>query len=211
MDIHSLYKVFLPYFRGKRLKQFNTLLTPRPEDLMLDVGGYPWVWEGKGFPGRIILSNLTFPAEIASAFPKDPMVVADGMRLPFEDRSVDIVFSNSVIEHLHSFENQKRFAAELSRVGRRLWIQTPARWFWVEPHLMTPFVHFLPKSIQRHLLRYLSVWGLVKKPSQAEVDAFLAEVRLLSYAEMCQLYPDCKIVRERVLGFTKSFIAVRSG
>jgi len=42
------------------------------------------------------------------------------------------------------------------------------------------------------------------------VDAFLAEVRLLTYREMQQLFPDCRIERERFLWlFTKSYIAVR--
>ncbi len=209
MDIHSLYQLFLPHFRAKRFRRFFELMTPGSETVLLDVGGYPWVWAGRGFPGRVIQSNLAFPDGIRADFPQDALVVADGLKLPFEDQSVDIGFSNSVIEHLHSFENQKLFAAEIRRVARNLWIQTPARWFWIEPHLMTPFIHFFPKGMQRWMLRYFSVWGLVKKPSPQEVEAFLSEVRLLTLDDMQALFPDCQILRERVLGLTKSFIAVR--
>jgi hypothetical protein len=53
------------------------------------------------------------------------------------------------------------------------------------------------------------VWGLVKKPSAREVDAFLNEVRLLTLEDMKALFPDCQILKERVLGLTKSYIAVR--
>lgn len=209
MDIHSLYQLFLPHFRARRFRRFFELMKPRPETVLLDVGGYPWVWAGRGFPGPVIQSNLAFPDAIRTDFPKDLLVLADGLKLPFEDRSVDIGFSNSVIEHLHSFENQRLFAAEIRRVARSLWVQTPARWFWVEPHLMTPFIHFLPKAMQRRMLRHFSVWGLVRKPTPKEVDAFLNEVRLLTFDDMKVLFPDCEILKERVLGFTKSFIAVR--
>ncbi len=209
MDIHKLYHLFLPYFRSKRLHRFFQLLAPSPKTLLLDVGGYPWVWEGAKFPGRVIQSNLSFPPAIRKGYPQDLLVVADGLKLPFDDQSVDIGFSNSVIEHLHSFDNQKLFAAELRRVARQLWVQTPARWFWIEPHLMTPFIHFLSKPMQRRMLRYFSIWGLVKKPTRQEIDAFLSEVRLLTAGDMRVLFPDCEILRERVLGFTKSFIAVR--
>jgi hypothetical protein len=121
------------------------------------------------------------------------------------------VFSNSVIEHLSSFDRQMAFACEARRVGRKLWIQTPAKEFFVEPHLLAPFVHFLPVSLQRRVIRRFTVWGIMTKPSPAQVEAFLQEVRLLSFAEMQQLFPDCEIRREVAFGFTKSYVAVRQG
>jgi hypothetical protein len=53
------------------------------------------------------------------------------------------------------------------------------------------------------------VWALVARPTAQEREAFLNEVRLLSYREMQILFPDCRILRERVLFLTKSYIAVR--
>ena len=103
--------------------------------------------------------------------------------------------SNSVIEHLSSFERQQAFASEARRVGRALWIQTPAKEFFIEPHLLAPFIHYFPVSFQRRLIRHFTIWGLVTKPSPAAIESFLQEVRLISFGEMQQLFPDCKIHR----------------
>jgi hypothetical protein len=49
----------------------------------------------------------------------------------------------------------------------------------------------------------------VNRPTQAQVDALVEEYRLLTYREMRELFPDCEIRRERFLGLTKSYVAVR--
>ena len=90
-----------------------------------------------------------------------------------------------------------------------LWIQTPAKEFFIEPHLLTPFIHFLPVSFQRRLIRRFTTWGIVTKPSPSQVESFLQEVRLISFAEMRQLFPDCHIHRDTAFGFTKSYVAIR--
>ncbi|MGC8952722.1 class I SAM-dependent methyltransferase [Chloroflexus sp.] len=41
-----------------------------------------------------------------------PWVVADGRNFSFYDHSFDIVYSNSIIEHLRTLENHKLFAKE---------------------------------------------------------------------------------------------------
>ena len=76
-------------------------------------------------------------------------MAGDGRALPFRDEAFDVVFSNSVIEHVGDAASQRRFAREVARVGRAYWVQTPNRWFPVEQHLLTPLVHWLPKSWQR--------------------------------------------------------------
>ena len=80
-------------------------------------------------------------------------VAGDGRCLPFRDGAFDVVFSNSVIEHVGDAASQERFAREVARVGRGFWVQTPNRWFPVEQHLMTPLVHWLPKRWQRAIVR----------------------------------------------------------
>jgi SAM-dependent methyltransferase len=69
-------------------------------------------------------------------------VRADGRRLPFADNSFDVVFSNAVIEHVGSFEDQLRFVNEHKRVGRHWVITTPNRWFPIESHTNVLFRHW---------------------------------------------------------------------
>lgn len=197
--------------RRRRLAQFVEALAVTPEQLVLDVGGTAPTWllpEMREL--RAVLLNLkAYPLDEAHAG-RLRTVAGDACNLvDYEDDEFEVVFSNSVIEHVGTYENQKRMAAELRRVGKRLWIQTPARSFFVEPHYMTPFIHWFPKEARRKLLRWFTLWGWIYRPSKQRVDDMLAELRLLSYDEMKELFPDCKIRRERFLGMTKSFIAVR--
>ena len=51
--------------------------------------------------------------------------------------------------------------------------------------------------------------ALIARPSREAVDRFLRQTRLLGYREMRELFPDCEIRRERFLGLTKAYVAVR--
>lgn len=209
MNIHALYARISPRFRARRIAKFMELLRPDADTSVIDLGGYPWVWSEANVNFRVVMVNLHVPPGIERYEPQFTMRQGDATQLDFPDRSFEIAFSNSVIEHLGTWEKQREFAREARRVGKRLWIQTPARWFPIEPHLIAPFVHYFPRKIQRWLLRWFTVWGWMTRPTPEQVDAFLAEVRLLTFGEMKQLFPDCEILRERLLGLTKSYVAVR--
>ena len=161
-------------------------------------------------PSQITILNLVDIDSLQSAAPANfTFVKGDGTALTYADNSFDVAYSNSVIEHLGTYENQARFAREICRVSRRIWVQTPARWFFVEPHLITPFIHYLPKNWQQKLLRNFSVWGIITRPSPENVKDLLDEVRLLTYSEFRDLFRDCEIKREKFFFMTKSFIAMR--
>ena len=211
MDIHYIHQLFFPYFRTRRMRRFAAVFRPTSETRILDVGGALYNWQTIDCDARVTLVNIGFSRfKVPSRRPSNvSLALGDGRSLGYADRSFEICYSNSVIEHLFDYESQQRFAAEVRRVGRSVWVQTPARWFFLEPHLVTPFVHYLPKSWQRRLLRHFTLWGWLQRPSPERVDAFLREVRLLTYREMKELFPDCRIERERFLGFTKAFVAVR--
>jgi SAM-dependent methyltransferase len=140
-------------------------------------------------------------------------VAGDGRALPFRDGAFDIVFSNSVIEHVGDVQSQCRFAREVMRVGRGFWVQTPNRWFPVEQHLLTPIVHWLPRTWQRRLVPRFNLWALLVRPAPDRrrfyLDHYLEEVRLLDAAQLRQLFPGAELLRERALGWTKSLVAMR--
>lgn len=191
------------------MARFAAAFGPGEPARVLDVGGSPFNWELSELRCPVVLLNVEAPRDAKALPARFTALVGSGTGLPCRDAAFDVVFSNSVIEHVGDAAAQRRFAEELRRVGRRLWVQTPARGFPFEPHLLTPFVHWLPAAWQRRLLRRGSLWGWLARPSQEQVDRFVRETRLLTGREMQALFPDCEIRRERFLGLTKSFVAVR--
>jgi SAM-dependent methyltransferase len=173
---------------------------------ILDVGGTSEFWSDSDLGSNLTLLNVRPPTGVSH----DDISYVEGTatELPFSDRSFDVVFSNSMIEHLGDRANQRIFAREARRVGRRLWIQTPNRWFPVEPHVLTPVVHYLPARAQRRMLRNATVWGWLTRPDQATVDKLLDELCLLTADDLRKLFPGSTLIREKVLGLTKSLIAV---
>ena len=111
-----------------------------------------------------------------------------------------------MIEHVGSWERQLAFAQEARRVARKLWVQTPARNFPIEAHLLAPFIQYLPKRVQHRIVRW-TPRGLL---TPEVVHEIINEVRLLNYREIQELFPDCQILRERLFFLTKSYIAVRN-
>ena len=94
-------------------------------------------------------------------------------------------------------------------MGGRLWVQTPAHEFFIEPHYVAPFVHWLPSRCEK-TRSWVTPWGWLVRPNKKQVADRLDEIRLIRYGEMKALFPDCEILRERFCGvFTKSYIAFR--
>lgn len=198
-------------FRRRRMRLLARLFAVQPDWLVLDVGGTPAIWDLCPVRPRLVVLNQPRARE-----PVPPGVLyvdGDGASLPFPDQSFDLVFSNSVIEHLGSAEAMARFAAEVRRTARRYFIQTPDAASPVEPHLYTPFLHWLPPSWQRTLAPRFSLWSLLARASGDRRDFYirhyLEEIRLLREQELQNLFPDACILRERFLGVPKSLIAVR--
>ncbi len=179
---------------------------------ILDIGGTPDVWRLLAVRPRLTLLNTPrAKADLGAA----EWVAGDGRALPFRDASFDIVFSNSVIEHVGDRASQLRFAREVMRVGRGYWVQTPNRWFPVEQHLLTPFVHWLPRPRQRVLVPRINLWQFLTHPSEDRrrfyIDHYLDDIRLLTARDLAALFPGSRLLRERTLGWTKSLVAWRSG
>lgn len=197
------------YFRRRRQMIFYKLMKPLEYERILDVGGDHWFWSAVRHKSHITLLNLFIPEETYDT-KQFSYVLGDGRQIPYPDKEFDVVFSNSTIEHVGTFEDQRKFASEIRRTGRRYWVQTPNKWFFMEPHLITPFIHYLPRGLQRKLLQYFTIWGIVAKPSKEEINDFFANTRLLTRKEMKHLFPDGFLYEERFLFFAKSFIAYKA-
>lgn len=206
INIHRLYRPFLQFFRTRRMRAFYKEFLVQPETMILDVGGTEFNWSLLPIRPKLTFLNLTPPGK---RLPDHNWLVGDGCFLPFPDKSFEIVYSNSVIEHLGSRANQTLFASECMRVGRRWYIQTPNKNFFLEPHLLTPFIHWLPRKWQARLLRNFTVWGLITRPSQEACQDFIMEIQLFNQDDYKNLFPHGKIVPEKILGITKSFMAIK--
>ncbi len=209
MDIHRVYKIFQKYFRKKRMIWFQEHFRVSEITKILDVGGDQYNWKFLSRKPEIKVINIVKPDNWDEKMGNFRFETGDGTNINYPDKAFDIVYSNSVIEHLGNWTNQKLFAKEVLRVGKSVYVQTPAKEFFVEPHLITPFVHWFPLIWQSKLLRNFTLWGLITRPSQSYVDAFLAERRLLSLKEFRELFIECEIMHEKLCFFTKSYIALR--
>lgn len=206
MNIHRLYAPFQRHFRTRRMRQFESMFVPTATTRIIDVGGYQFNWTLIDSSPEVLLVNLEDENRRDGRFNK---VQGDGRKLPYGDNSFDIAYSNSVIEHVGDSTDQAAFAAEIRRVAVRYYVQTPNRWFLIEPHLIAAGIHLLPRRLLRRLVRWFSIWGLVTKPDQAAIDKMIASIQLIDRERMRQLFPDAEIHAETFLGMTKSLIAVR--
>ncbi|MBC8353974.1 MAG: methyltransferase domain-containing protein [Planctomycetes bacterium] len=203
-----LYSLFR-FTRGRRMRRFEQELKPSSSDRILDVGGGCFNWQFVSLPLRVTLLNLyKCPIDLDAPVTFES-VEGDATDLAYEDASYEIVFSNSVIEHVGDVNAQRRFADELRRVGQTLWVQTPAKEFFLEPHFLLPFVHWLPVTLRRWLVLRLSPRRFGTKANVEHLRELVDEVRLLSKQEMRDMFPDCRIVTERFLLMPKAYIAVR--
>ncbi len=205
MSILSIYHVFQHKFRPARMRQFVELFGIKDTSRIIDIGGTPANWSYIAEKPRLTIVNLEKFADDRDNIKHE---AGDARALGYQDRAFEIAYSNSVIEHVGTWDDQQRFAAEIRRVAPRYYVQTPYRWFPIEPHLLAPFIHYLPKSVHRHLT-WMGAWYWSVKPDRKGIDSYVNEIQLLDVGQMQRLFPDAEIMRERFFGFTKSLIAVR--
>src|SRR5580693_1380306 len=114
-------------FRGRRMALLAENVGLTRDMRVLDVGGTVDIWRlAPVMPRLVLLNQARARYEIGAG---ESVVLGDGGALPFADRSFDLVFSNSVIEHVGHRAAQARFATEIARVGKQYWVQTPNRYF----------------------------------------------------------------------------------
>jgi hypothetical protein len=197
--------------RIRRWQWFTETFPDLPEMSVLDLGGRVDTWERA--PARakhVHVVNLEpLPSELPTWAEADR---ADACALPgyIARRRYDLVFSNSVIEHVGGHERRLRFAEAARNLADAYWVQTPYRYFPVEPHWIAPGMQFLPVAARSRLAHRWPL-GHTRSPDRVSALQDVLWTELLDRTQLRHYFPDATLRAERVLGLTKSLIAVRRG
>lgn len=195
-------------FRKKRFRFFESKIRAFQRPItILDIGGTVRFWVDENYHLKDVFITIVNIRPEESKHPNIRVIEGDACDLSqFNDKAFDISFSNSLIEHLHSNENQVKMANEAMRVSRCFFVQTPNRYFPIEPHFRFPFFQFLPPGIQVFLQTRTSLINGVRYNREYATE-IIKEIRLLSKSEVVRLFPNSHLYTEYFLGMPKSFIA----
>ena len=196
--------------RQRRWLAFEAAFPEFADMSVIDLGGTADFWAAvPRRPAHLTVLNPAVGSE--SLLPWAELVVGDACLPPdaLTGRSFDLVYSNSTIEHVGGHSRRHLFAGAVRRLGDHQWIQTPYRYFPIEPHFVIPWFQHLPVAARCTIA---ARWPLM--PSQfptepTEIREEVMEIELLSIAEMEAYFPEATIEFERVAGMVKSLIALR--
>jgi hypothetical protein len=176
---------------------------------VVDLGGDPSTWEHSPVhPKHVHVVNIEpLRSDVPDWLEVD---YADACALPerIAERRYDLVFSNSVLEHVGGHERRLRFAEAVHTLAPAHWVQTPYRYFPVEPHWIAPAMQFLPVRARVTVARR---WPLAHVRSTGIRDALdgVLWTELVDRTQMRYYFPDSAIRSERFAGLTKSLVAVK--
>jgi len=198
--------------RQKRWEAFRSLAASveRPMKI-LDVGGLQVVWERIGFADQpdihITLLNLV---KVSNDHWNMESVVGDACSMPqYHDGQFDIVYSNSVIEHVGGDKEIQSMANEIRRVAKRYYVQTPNRYFPVEPHFSFPMFQFMPIGLRATFVQHFPLGWFERISDRERAEELVRSINLLSKRQVQSLFPDAVIIDERFCGISKSLLAVK--
>jgi hypothetical protein len=212
------------HFHTRRAERFVRLLRPQAGMRLLDLGG-----SDGSFAERVcrhVRLDVTV-ADIsadnrAAALEKgfDHVLLDETSQiLPFGDGEFDIILCNSVIEHAtnlpaapsiisdaewyaHARAAQTRFAAEIQRIGRGYFVQTPHKHFPIEHHMHLPFVQYLGHARLSRLVVFTDRYW-IKYCGGVDFELFTP-------SDLKKMFPDSVIEVERAWRIPKSIIAWRA-
>lgn len=180
--------------RRPRAARFIEVMHPGSAATILDIGADDGAFWMRFVAPEVRRDWRIFACDVVAVSPCEAITasfVADARSLPLPDLSVDIAFSNSVLEHVGDLPFQRQYAREIQRVAKRYFVEVPNKHFPIEPHFYLPFLQYLPVLWQNAVTRWLfGRWE---------------EVHLPDYARVRLLFPTARIERERLFGLTKAF------
>ncbi|MFO6445701.1 class I SAM-dependent methyltransferase [Erythrobacter sp. NE805] len=195
------------WFRKKRAERILKRFPEINGGVVIDVGGSLTFWKSVGDilkPARVIIYNISAGRMQMGLQNRTDYIethIYDGHTIPEADGTADVVICNSVIEHV-PLENRARLVSEIARVGKRFVVQTPAYGFPLELHFGLPFIHWLPRSWGRLLVR-ASPFALM---SDASSVWMFDQTQLLRKPEFKRYFPDADMEVEYFLGMPKSVL-----
>ena len=149
-------------FRRKMFEALIKLAQPDSKTNILDVGVSCESREDSNFfeklyqyPHNITAVGTESARFLENDFPGLKFINADGINLPFSDKSFDLAVSFATLEHVGSRDRQRRFIRELCRVGDSVCLTVPNRWYPIEFHTLLPLVHWLPPVYFRAICKFL--------------------------------------------------------
>jgi methyltransferase family protein len=196
------YRGDTPVARGRRNRMMAMLklVRPPPDAKIIDLGGTEYVW--KLFDHHFQVTTVNLPGAVKKQ-PSDSRFThieadATNLRTIFANRSFDLAFSNSVIEHVGNAAKQQAFADEARRLAGGYWVQTPSDQFPIEAHTGYPYYWRLPGPTRAKLMKR---WKQ-RLPEWAEM---ISGTTVLPRRRMIDLFPDGRIFVERQFGLEKSY------
>lgn len=194
--------------RQRRNEEFRRRFPDLADMQVLDLGGTAISWRVLQMrPRSVTLVNLDPAEEPAESWMN--AVQADACTGGFG--KYDLVFSNSLLEHVGGHARRQQFAEVVRESAPSWWIQTPYRYFPIEPHWFFPCFQFLPFRARVMVCRHWNTLHQTAIKDAAEAAAMVASVELISASEMRMYFPESKIWSERIAGLPKSLVSIKSG
>jgi hypothetical protein len=177
---------------------------------VIDLGGRLRTWQRAPVrPRRLHVVNVEAPQGEVPEWAEVDQGDACALPAHIVKRRYDLVFSNSVIEHVGGHERRLRFAESVHKLADAYWVQTPYRYFPVEPHWLAPGLQFLPIAARAKVAQHwpLAIW---RPASYEEALKRILNVELLDCTQMRYYFPSSTLRTEKLFGITKSLIAYRA-
>jgi hypothetical protein len=193
-------------FRQQRLEEFKRRFPDLADMRVLDLGGTAVSWGVLGLrPASVTVVNLDHDGKGTNE-PWMEIVHADACAGGFGQ--YDMVFSNSLMEHLGGHARRQQFANVVRESAPAWWVQTPYRYFPIEPHWVFPGFQFLPFRMRVLICQHWSMLHMPACKDAAEAADLVASTELISGTEMRTYFPNSEIWFERIAGIPKSLVAI---
>lgn len=196
----------------RRWEMFREAFPTIEELRVLDLGGTVEAWRRAPVkPRHVTVINLFEPGESdddwITPLTGDACAATEALAGAGLGTEFDVVFSNSLIEHVGGHAPRTELAKQVRQLAPHHWVQTPYRYFPVEPHWLFPGMQFMPAAARVAIARH---WPLVhtRPESYDEARQEVLWTDLVGVTEMRDYFPTSTILHERVLGVTKSLIAL---